>query len=121
MDDAHRTLHLLPAAAWEAWRAAPPGTRREPDGFAEEGFVHCTDGAEEMVVVANRHYAAEPGSYVVLELDLGALDVPWRYDDPACLYPHVYGTLPLGAVTAVAPMERTVAGRFMRVGRFRST
>ncbi len=112
---AHRTLHLLPAARWAAWSGAPADSRYEPDAFAADGFVHCTDGADEMVEVANRFYRSTADSFVVLTIDLGALDVPWRYDDPDGTYPHVYGSLPRGAVRAVAPVERGADGRFRAI------
>ena len=58
----HVTLHLIPAARWEAWRADPdPAARYTPAGFEAEGFVHCTDGDAEMLAVANRFYAGGPG------------------------------------------------------------
>jgi uncharacterized protein (DUF952 family)/uncharacterized membrane protein len=108
----HLTLHLLPADRWTAW-AADPSARYAPDGFAAEGFIHCTDGAAEMIEVANRYYADQPGSFVVITLDLAAVGVPWRYDDPERRYPHVYGLLRWGAVRAVAAAERDPAGRFV--------
>jgi len=42
------TLHMLPADRWAAWRDGPVGARYEPEGFAADGFVRCTDGAEQM-------------------------------------------------------------------------
>ena len=113
---ARYTLHLLPAARWQAWQAAPADERYAPDAFAADGFIHCTDGSDEMVAVANRFYAADPGPFVVLSIDLGALDVPWRFDDPEGLYPHVYGTLPRAAIRDVAPIERAADGSFATVG-----
>jgi uncharacterized protein (DUF952 family) len=110
----HVTLHLLPAVRWETWRADPdPSARYVPAGFEAEGFVHCTDGDDEMLAVANRFYAAEPGAFVVLDLDLALLDAPWRFDDPGSLYPHVYGPLRRDAVRGVRPVLRDAAGRFV--------
>jgi uncharacterized protein (DUF952 family) len=113
----HVTLHLLPAAAWEAWRADPDAAARyEPPGFAEEGFVHCTDGDEAMLAVANRFHAGNPQPFVVLDLDLALVGAPWRYDDPGAVYPHVYGPLPRVAVQGVRPVRRDAAGRFVGYG-----
>ena len=39
----------------------------------------------------DRFYAADPRPFLALTLDLDALDVPWRYDDPGKPYPHIYG------------------------------
>jgi uncharacterized protein (DUF952 family)/predicted TIM-barrel fold metal-dependent hydrolase len=116
----HVTLHLIPAARWEAWRAeADPAARYEPAGFLAEGFVHCTDGDAEMLAVANRFYAGDPGAFVVLDLDLALVGAPWRYDDPGSPYPHVYGPLRRDAVRGVRPVVRDAAGRFVGYGERR--
>ncbi len=90
-----------------------------PPGFDMEGFVHCTDGADEMVAVANRFYASDPGAFVVLDVDLALVGAPWRYDDPGSLYPHVYGPLRRDAVRAVRPVLRDAAGQFVGYGERR--
>ena len=113
----HVTLHLLPAVRWAAWRAdAEPTARYEPAGFAAERFVHCTDGDAEMLAVASRFYAADRGQFVVLDLDLALVGAPWRYDDPASPYPHVYGPLRRDAVRGVRPVLRDGEGRFVGYG-----
>ena len=114
------TLHLIPAVRWDAWRADPdPAAPYAPPGFDEEGFVHCTDGDAEMLAVANRFYAADPGAFVVLDLDLALVGAPWRYDDPGRIYPHVYGPLRRDAVRGVRPAVRDAAGRFVGYGERR--
>ena len=116
----HVTFHLIPAVRWEAWRAAPdPAARYTPVGFEAEGFVHCTNGDDEMLAVANRIYADDPGPFVVLHLDLALVGAPWRYDDPGSPYPHVYGPLRRDAVRAVRAVVRDVAGRFVGYGERR--
>jgi uncharacterized protein (DUF952 family) len=116
----HVTLHLLPATRWEAWRADPdPAAPYVPAGFQAEGFVHCTDGDDEMLAVANCFYAAEQGAFVVLDLDLALVGAPWRFDDPGSLYPHVYGPLRRDAVRGVRPIRRDTAGRFVGYGEHR--
>jgi uncharacterized protein (DUF952 family) len=114
----HVTLHLVPARRWEAWRAeADPASPYTPDGFVDAGFVHCTDGDDQMLAVANRFYADDPGAFVVIDLDLALVGAPWRYDDPGSPYPHVYGPLRLDAVGGARPVLRTAAGRFVGYGQ----
>ena len=48
----------------------------------EDGFVHCTDGDEAMVAVANRFYRDDPRPFLLLTLDLERTGSPWRFDDP---------------------------------------
>jgi uncharacterized protein (DUF952 family) len=110
------TLHMLPADRWAAWRDGPLDARYEPEGFATDGFVHCTDGDDEMLATANRHYGADPRAFVVLDLDLAALGAPWRYDEPGSPYPHVYGSLRREAVRGARPIRRDAAGRFVGYG-----
>jgi predicted TIM-barrel fold metal-dependent hydrolase/uncharacterized protein (DUF952 family) len=113
----HVTLHLIPAARWEAWRADPDhAARYVPPGFETEGFVHCTDGDAEMLAVANRFYAGDAGPFLALDLDLGLVGAPWRYDDPGSPYPHVHGLLRRDAVRGLRPVIRDGAGRFVGYG-----
>lgn len=119
MSDAagHVTLHLVPAARWNAWRADPdPAALYTPAGFDADGFVHCTDGDAEMLAVANRFYAGDPGAFVVVDLDLELVGAPWRYDVPGSPYPHVYGPLRRDAVRGVRPLLRDAEGRFVGYG-----
>ncbi len=70
--------------------------------------------------MANRFYAGDPGAFVVLDLDLGLVGAPWRYDDPGSPYPHVYGPLRRDAVRGVRPVLRDAAGRFVGYGERRA-
>ncbi len=81
-----------------------------------EGFIHCTDGAEAMVATANRHYRDDPRAFVVLTVDLDATGSPWRFDDPARIYPHVYGPIAPGAIGRPAPIPRAADGTFLPFG-----
>ena len=107
------TFHLVHADVWAA--AAPRltgGGRYAAASLASEGFIHCTDGVDALGVSFDRFYASDPGTFLALTLDLDALDVPWRYDDPGKPYPHIYGEIRAEAVKAVAAVQRTEDGRF---------
>lgn len=106
-----RTYHLTPSARWSEASGSQP--YRSPS-LETEGFVHCTDGVEAMVATANRHYGADPQPFVVLSVDLDALDVPWRYDDAGPPYPHIYGPITRAAILGATPIERDAEGRFLR-------
>ncbi len=106
------TLHLVPEATWRAHDRSVPYL---PAAYPEDGFVHCTDGDEEMVVVANRFYRDDPRPFLFLTLDLERTGSPWRFDDPERRYPHVYGPIELACVTEVRRMARDVEGTFVRV------
>ena len=106
------TLHLVPAAVW---RAHDPSAPYLPAAYPQDGFVHCTDGDEEMVATANRHYRDDPREFLLLTLDLDRTGSAWRFDDPARRYPHVYGSIDPASVLQVREMERAPDGTFLRI------
>ena len=103
------TFHIVPA---EAWAATDPAGPYAAPSLASEGFIHCTDGEPELIATANRHYRDDPGAFLALTLDLDATGSPWRIDDPAGIYPHVYGPIDLAAVLRWTPLLRDGAGQF---------
>lgn len=107
------TYHLAPA---DAWFAADADTPYEAASLATEGFIHCTDGAAEMVATANRHYAADPRSFVVVTVDLDEAGSPWRIEDPGGIYPHIFGPIARRAIVGVVPAPRDAEGRFLAFG-----
>jgi len=104
------TFHIVPASTWAASGAGVPYA---PASLATEGFIHCTDGVAAMVATANRFYAADPRAFIVLTVDLDALEVPWRYDEPGSPYPHVYGPIDRAAILEARPFPRAPDGRFV--------
>jgi len=104
-----RTFHLVPEAVWTARDATTP---YEAGSLATEGFTHCTDGVEALGVTFDRYHATDPRPFLALTLDLDALDVPWRYDDPGSPYPHIYGPIRSEAVLGVSRVGRGPDGRF---------
>ena len=103
------TLHLVPEATWDEHDPAVPYV---PAAYAEDGFVHCTDGDDEMVAVANRFYAADQRPFLLLTLDLERTGSPWRFDDPGQRYPHVYGPIDPASVVEIRRMARSEDGAF---------
>lgn len=105
------TFHLAPKTAWEA---SDPDRPYAAASLATEGFIHCTDGVDEMVTTANRHYADEPGEFVVLTVDLDATGSPWRIDAPGTPYPHIHGPIDRTAIIGAVRIPRSADGRFER-------
>jgi uncharacterized protein (DUF952 family) len=104
------TLHLVPA---EDWRAHDPSEPYLPAAYPDDGFVHCTDGDDEMVAVANRFYRDDAQAFLLLTVDLDRTGSPWRFDDPGRRYPHVYGPIDPASVMEVRAMERAQDGTFL--------
>lgn len=83
----------------------------------EQGFIHCSE-RHQLRTVAEKFYA-DADDLVVLVIDSAKVAAPIRYEAPepgAGLFPHIYGPLPAGAVTAVIPVTRDAAGRFILPG-----
>ena len=110
---ARLTLHLVPEATWDE---RDPEAPYLPAAYPEDGFVHCTDGDDEMVAVANRFYAGDPRPFLLLTLDLDRTGSAWRFDDPENRYPHVYGPIAPASVVLVRRMVREPDGRFTGIG-----
>jgi uncharacterized protein (DUF952 family) len=104
------TFHLVPAATWAA---SEPGRPYRAASLAREGFVHCTDGAAEMVATANRHYRDDPRAFLVLTIDLDTIGSPWLVEDERGIYPHVFGPIERAAIIRQVPAPRDAAGFFL--------
>lgn len=106
------TLHMVPEAVWEGRN---PVASYLPAAYPADGFIHCTDGDEAMVATANRFYRDDPQEYLVLTVDLEATGSPWRFDDAAQRYPHVYGPIDPAAVLEVRRLVRDPDGMFTSI------
>uniref|UniRef100_UPI0009EAAEA4 GNAT family N-acetyltransferase n=1 Tax=Nonomuraea pusilla TaxID=46177 RepID=UPI0009EAAEA4 len=92
-------LHLALRSDWEA--ARPAGEYRVSTlgrTLEQEGFIHCSRDAAQLRTVHDTFYTAVTEPLVVLHIDTTGLDV--RVEGG---FPHLYGPLPAGAVTAVHP------------------
>jgi len=113
----HITLHLCPAAVWNAQRNS---VAYLPEAYAQDGFIHCTDGDEELLAVGNRYYLEDPREFVVLSVDLTANGEHWIYEDPGQIFPHIYGPISPAAVVGVRPILRENNRAFTGIGEFSS-
>ncbi|WP_252439932.1 GNAT family N-acetyltransferase [Pseudonocardia humida] len=106
-------LHLVTI---EQWRAAVAAGVLAPPSLAQVGFVHLST-PEQVHLPASRMFPGRPDLWLLV-LDPDRLGVEVRYEpglptDPASmLFPHAYGSIPLGAVTAVLPYRPGPDGRF---------
>jgi len=106
-------LHLCTVDEWAAAQAA--GERRPPS-LNDQGFVHLS-APEQVHLPANRLFASRR-DMIVLRLDPELLADPVRWEpgvagDPeAMTFPHLFGPIPLRAVTSVTPYLPDEDGRF---------
>jgi uncharacterized protein (DUF952 family) len=104
------TFHLV---SQEYFDALDPHADYVPHDFVRDGFIHCTDGADEMAHTANRYYQSNAESHYYLYIDKARVHAPIRYDDAARVYPHSYGALNRDAIVAVRAARRAAAGMFL--------
>lgn len=109
----HVTYHLVPNEVWESQKF---NALYEPEGFAAEGFIHCTDTLEELIAVGNRYYRSDPRSFLVLAIDCEQLTASVIYEDPRRIFPHIYGLLNTDAVLAAQSVVRAPDGTFLTMG-----
>jgi uncharacterized protein (DUF952 family) len=105
--------HFCPRADWEA--AVPVG-RYTADSLDAQGFIHCSP--RDWVHVSAKERARGRTDLLVLEIDetrLGGATV-WEDGDPphpdGRQFPHVYGTIPVGAVVSVQALPPREDGTF---------
>lgn len=111
------TYHLCPA---EIWRSRKNAAYYTPDAYAEDGYIHCTDGLDVLIHVGNMFYTGDPREYLALALRVSDIEPEIRYDDPDHTFPHLYGPLNVTAVAGELPVHRGNDGRFIGVGSVRS-
>ncbi|MGH3804400.1 MAG: DUF952 domain-containing protein [Pseudonocardiaceae bacterium] len=107
---------LVHICSRDEWRTAEREGARVPATYTADGFVHLSTPAQ-VHLPANRLFAGRT-DLVLLRLDPDALGAPVKWEpgvpaDPASmLFPHLYGPLPVTAVTAVEEYRPEVDGTF---------
>jgi uncharacterized protein (DUF952 family) len=111
--DVAELFHITERAAW--LQAVPAGEYRMSTRgvtLEEQGYIHCSlrhqlRGAAELVY-------GDADDLVVLVIDSAKVPAPVRYEASgpgAEEYSHIYGTLPMDAVTGVLTVSRDAAGK----------
>jgi uncharacterized protein (DUF952 family) len=85
-----------------------------PEPFGREGFIHTTEGREAVSITLTTYYKASGEPWVVLYIDQDLVTSPIRYDDPAEVFPHIYGPLNRDAIVAVRDIGRAPDGTFLK-------
>lgn len=104
--------HLAERAHWDEARATGWYERSTRGlSLADEGFVHCSY-PDQLAGVAARYYA-DAGDLVLLRIDPVRVPAEVRVEAG---FPHVYGPIPVAAVTAATPVGRDAAGQLLLPG-----
>jgi len=67
----------------------------------QEGFIHCSRDLDQLRTVHDTYYRHVTEPLLILDIDPTGLDI--RIENG---YPHLYGPLPLTAVTRTRPYPR---------------
>ena len=102
--------HLTPADVWA--RQKESGSYL-PEAYAQDGFIHTTNGLDPLLEVANLFYQGDGRDYRVLVLSVPELTSEVRYDDENHIYPHIYGPLNTSAVIGELDVQRAGDGAFL--------
>lgn len=111
-DTVPRLLHLAVAAEWERARSVGSYERSTIDtSLQQEGFIHCSF-AHQVQATADRYYRGRD-DIVLLRVDPDLLDVEVVVEEASSgeRYPHVYGPIPVAAVTSAEPVPLAPDGR----------
>ncbi len=105
-------LHLAVAGEWE--RAQRTGTYERSTidtSLEEEGFIHCSF-PHQVQGTADRYYRGRD-DIVLLRIDPDRVGAEVRVEEASDGdgYPHVYGPIPVDAVTSVSPVPMGADGR----------
>lgn len=93
---------ILPASMWS--EANEIGLFRGSAIDLSDGFIHFS-GADHVVETAAKHFAGQR-DLLLLYVDVKLLGdaLKWETSRGGALFPHLYGAMPLTAVTRVEPL-----------------
>jgi uncharacterized protein (DUF952 family) len=104
--------HIAEQSSWE--HASSSGSYR-PASLTDAGFIHCST-AEQVIRVANTFYRGRH-DLVLLAIDESRVSAEIRYENTeggSELFPHLYGSLSVTAVTTVYPFTPDDSGLFQQ-------
>lgn len=92
---------IVDAAEWH--RAVAEGTYAGSAVDLTDGYIHLST-ADQLAETARKHYAGRE-NLMLLTVDLTALEdtIVWEPSRGGALFPHIYGPLPVKAVTVASP------------------
>ncbi len=96
------------------WEAAQNRGEYLPQGFAEEGFIHCSYG-HQILTVAHRFYRGQNG-LVILVIESSTINsslVEENLEGGTELYPHLYSPLPINSVVQAVAFPCNADGCFI--------
>ena len=99
-----RTIYKIsPASAWR--EAERQGVYKGSADDARDGYIHFSTAAQ-VAETARKHYFGQTGLFLIaVDADALGESLRWEPSRNDELFPHLYGELDLGAVTAILDMR----------------
>ena len=99
-----RTIYKIsPASAWR--EAERQGVYRGSADDLRDGFIHFSTAAQ-LAETARKHYFGQTGLFLIaVDADVLGDALRWEPSRNDELFPHLYGALDLGAVTAILDLR----------------
>lgn len=97
-----------------AWKKGQEVGRYLPEGFDQDGFIHCSR-MEQIAGVGERYYAGQTG-LLILGINPDKLTSKLVFENTMGgeeLFPHIYGPLNLDAVESTAEFGQSAEGTFV--------
>lgn len=108
---------IAPRALWAA--AEKAGRFEGAPVDLDDGFIHFST-AEQVAETAAKHFSAQSDLVLAtIETSSIADALRWEPSRGGALFPHLYGPLPLAAVTSVVPLPDDPAERKAALERLR--
>jgi uncharacterized protein (DUF952 family) len=94
---------ICPASAWR--EAERRGVFLGSEVDLRDGFIHFSTAAQ-VAETAQKHFFGQTGLFLIaVDADLLGAALRWEPSRGGALFPHLYGELDLGAVTAVRDLR----------------
>jgi len=91
------------------WRAAEAAGVFSGSGIdLQDGYIHFSTAAQASETAA-RHFAGQ-GDLLLVAVKADLLDIKWEPSRGGALFPHLYGPLPMSAITRVTPLPLGASG-----------
>ena len=97
---------IVSAAAWRSAEAAGEFTGAAID--IQDGYIHFSSAAQ-VRETAEKHFAGV-ADLLLVTVNADQLPIKWEPSRGGALFPHLYGTLPMRAVTRVAELKLCASG-----------
>ena len=109
-DKSEFLYHITSIAEWEKAQAQ---NIYQPQRFSEEGFIHCSY-LHQVIEVANRIFSNQ-NNLILLQIDCQKVEskiIDENLEGGKELYPHIYGLLPIDAVSDAIAFPSNSDGSF---------